>query len=93
MTPMYLSVCVCTCFHSFIQIFLLRLFRSTATQRCSRHSMDTVLEFHVEALQASASEGLAQGPYVVARVGFESAILRTKGIISANEPPHPTLMC
>jgi len=28
--------------------------------------MDTVLEFHVEAPQATAGEGLAQGPYVVA---------------------------
>ena len=28
-------------------------------------------EFHAEAPQATASEGLAQGPYVVAREGFE----------------------
>src|SRR6218665_1833345 len=31
---------------------------------------------HAEALQASASEGLAQGPYVA---GFEPASLRTEG--------------
>ena len=28
-------------------------------------SMDAVSEFHAEALQANASEGLVQGPYVV----------------------------
>jgi len=29
--------------------------------------MDTVTEFPAEALQATVSEGLAQGPYVAAR--------------------------
>jgi len=33
-------------------------------------STDTVLEFHAEAPQATASQGLAQGPYEVARAGF-----------------------
>jgi len=36
-----------------------------------QHSMDTVSKFHSEASQASVSEGLAQGPYVAARAGFE----------------------
>ena len=31
---------------------------------------------HAEALQATAREGLAQGPYFAARVGFESATLQ-----------------
>ena len=35
-----------------------------------------------------ASEGLAQGPYVAARVGFEPATLRTQGTEPTNEPPH-----
>jgi len=43
-------------------------------------------EFHAEAPQVSVSEGLAQGPYVAARVGFEPAI----AIDSTNEPPRPT---
>ena len=30
---------------------------------------------HAEALHATASEGLAQGPYVAARAGFEPATL------------------
>ena len=37
------------------------------------------------------SEGLAQGPYVVARVEFESATLRTQGTELTIEPPRPTL--
>src|SRR6218665_1821476 len=40
--------------------------------------------------KATASEGLAQGPSVAARAGFELATLRTKGDESTNEPPHPT---
>src|SRR6218665_120444 len=44
---------------------------STTTQRRSRHSTDTVPEFHAEAPQATVSEGLAQGPYVAARAGVE----------------------
>jgi len=41
-----------------------------------------MLEFHTETLQANASDGRAQGPYVVARVGFQSVTLRTKGVES-----------
>src|SRR6218665_124060 len=41
---------------------------------------------HAEAPQATASEGLAQGPYVAASAGFEPA----KGIDSTNAPPRPT---
>src|SRR6218665_2061681 len=58
--------------HSF-RLFLWRLFKSTTTRRRSRHSMDTVSEFHAEASQATASKGLSQGPYVAARAGFEPA--------------------
>jgi len=38
-----------------------------------------VSELTVEALQATASEGLAQGSYVAAGMGFEPATLRTQG--------------
>src|SRR6218665_4042195 len=80
--------------HSFIhsfRLFLLLPFKSTTTQRRSRRSTDTVSEFHAAAPQATASEGLAHGPYVSARVGVEPATLRTKGDESTNEPPRPTL--
>ena len=46
-------------------------------------------EFHAEAPQATAREGLAQGPYVADRAGFEHATLRTKGTESISEPPRP----
>ena len=39
-----------------------------------------------EALQATASQGLAQGPYVAARAGFEPGTLLSKGIDSTNAP-------
>ena len=45
---------------------------------------------HTEALQATVSEGLAQGLYVAAGAGFEPTPLRTKGDESTNEPPRPT---
>ena len=38
------------------------------------------------------SEGLAQGPYVVAGVGFEPATLRTEGTKFTTEPPCPTVL-
>jgi len=77
--------------HSFM-LFLERLYKSTrpTTQRRSRHSTDTASEFHAEASQATVSEGLAQGHYVTARAGFETATLRTKGDESTNEPPRHT---
>jgi len=53
------------------------------------HSTDTVSEFHAEASQATASEGLVQGTYEAARAGFEPASLRTKGVESTDESPRP----
>src|SRR6218665_1978295 len=52
----------------------------------SQHSTDTVSEFHAEVPQATASEGLAQGPHAAARAEFEHTTLRTKGVDSINEP-------
>ena len=49
--------------------------------------MATMLEFHAEAPQATVSEGLVQGPYMVARV--EPMTLRSKGVDSTNAPPMP----
>ena len=45
---------------------------------------------HDEALQATVSKVLAQGPYVAARAGFEPATLLSKDIDSTNAPPRPT---
>ena len=46
--------------------------------------------YHVEALQATASEGLVQGSYVVVKLGFESATFRTQGTEPTIEPPRLT---
>ena len=40
--------------------------------------------------RATVSEGLAQGPYVAARAGFEPTTLWSKGIDSTNAPLCPT---
>jgi len=40
----------------------------------TQHGLDTVLEFHAKAPQATASERLTQGPYVAARVGFKPPV-------------------
>ena len=72
-----------------VRMFLWRLFKTTTTQRRSRHSTDNVSESHAEASQESVSEGLAQGPYVAARAGFEPTTLLTKGNECTNELPCP----
>ena len=61
------------------------------TQKHSRHSMDTALEFHAEAPQATVSEGLAQGLYVASRVGVEPMRLRRKGVDSVKAPLRPKI--
>src|SRR6218665_648077 len=40
---------------------------------------------------ATGNQGLVQGPYVAARAGFESTILRSKGFDSTNAPLRLTL--
>ena len=53
------------------------------------YSTNTVPEVHAEAPQATVSEGLAQGPHVVATAGVKPMTLRTKGVESTNAPPMP----
>jgi len=45
-----------------------------------------VSEFRAKASQATASEGLAQGPTVAAKARFEPMTLWTKGAESTNWP-------
>ena len=62
-------------------------FSAWATQKLSRQQQLTLCRsLHAEALQAIASEGFGQGPYVATRAGFEPATLRLKGIDSTNTP-------
>src|SRR6218665_2589770 len=77
--------------HSF-RLFQYRLFKLAATQRRSRHSMDTVLEFHAETPNATASEGIAQGPYVASRARIEPTTHQSKGFDSTNAPPRPVII-
>src|SRR6218665_246662 len=51
-----------------------------------------VSEFEAEVPQATASEGLAQGPYVAAKTGLKPTTFQTKGVESTNEPPCPTII-
>ena len=78
---------LCFTFINLFRLFLIRLFKSTTTQRRSLHSTDTVPKLHAEALLPAASKGLVQGPYMAARAGFEPKTLRTKDDESANKPP------
>ena len=47
------------------------IFNSTTTQRRSRHSTDTMSEFHAKSTQATASERLPQGSFVAAGASFK----------------------
>ena len=50
---------------------------------------------HAKALQATTNEGLAQGPYVAAGIGFEHATLCRKApnlLLSHHAPPYTLKM-
>ena len=74
--------------HSFIQAISIAPFQVHLKSLLTQHGY--CVEFHTEASQTTVSEGLAQGPYVAARAGFEPATLQTKGVEPTNEPPCPT---
>jgi len=64
--------------HSFIQaISIAPLQVHYYSKERSRHSTDTVLEFHAKAPQATANERLAQGPYVAAKAGCQTCQMST----------------
>ena|SRR6218665_3679839 len=72
--------------HSFIQaISIASLQVHYYSEVLLLHRTNTVSEFHAEAPQATASQGLAQGPYVAARARFEPTTFRMKGDESTNE--------
>ena len=75
--------------HSFIQdIFIAAL---QVHSRNNSYNTNTMSEYHAKAPQATTSGGLAQGPFVAIRAGYEPTALRTKGDKSTNEPPCPTI--
>src|SRR6218665_2401911 len=70
------------------------LLTARAFQKRSRpQQLRLCRSLRAEALQVIVSEGLAQGPYVVARVGFEPMTIWLKGIDSINVPPCPIKSC
>jgi len=70
----------------FIQAISVAPLQANSSQRRSRHSTD-VLEFDAE-----ASERLAQGSYVAAKMGLKATTFQTNGFESTNEPPCPTMI-
>src|SRR6218665_2054364 len=67
------------------------LLTARAFQKRSRPQQLTLCRsLHAEALQVIAGKGLAQGPYMAARAGFEPTTLRSNGVASTNAPPCPT---
>jgi len=81
--------------HSFIHSFIPDI--SIASLQAHYHSEvlpNTALilcqSYHAEALQATVSEGLAQGPYMAAVI--EPVTLHTHGIELTTKPPCPTYL-
>src|SRR6218665_1539656 len=66
---------------------------SSLSQRCSRHSTDTVSEFHAETHRQLLVKNLPKGSYVAARAGIKPTTLWLTAIDSINEPPRPTMLC
>ena len=67
------------------------LLAACAFQKRSRPQQLTLSRsLHAKAIQATVSEGLAQGPYLAARAGFEPTTLQSIGVVSTNAPPSPT---
>src|SRR6218665_963982 len=83
-------------FHMGLSVHSGYFYSTSSSPRLLRSAPDTAWilcrEFHAEAPQATASEGLVQGLYVAARVGFEPTTLFTKGDESTNEPSRPTIV-
>src|SRR6218665_1206206 len=73
--------------HSF-RIFLLCLSKSTTLRGTPDYSIDTVSELTRQSATGTVSEGLAQGPYMTAIVGFEPAAFRMQGTEPTTEPPR-----
>src|SRR6218665_1489660 len=88
----YLNTYIFTCIPLYCIVLYLSisiaLLAACAFQKRSRPQQLTLFRsLHAEALQATVSEGLAQGLNLAARAGFEPTTLQSKGVISTNAPP------
>ena len=73
------------CIHPFIHSsYLCSASSSPSLIRGASDSAWILCQFHAEAPQASAREGLVQGPYMAARVRFEPMTIRMKDNESTN---------
>jgi len=92
--PMY----ACMYMHAYIHIkhaLYLSIYIALLTvwafhKRSQPQQLTLCRSLHAETLQATASEGLAQGSYVATRARLETMTLRSKGIDSTNAPSRPT---
>src|SRR6218665_116964 len=66
-------------------------FKSFTTQRRPRLQHEYCIEVSRRSAQETAGKGLAQGPYVAARVGVEPTTLRLKVIAPTKAPSRPTI--
>ena len=91
MTIVFLKGCIVLYIVLYLSISI-ALLTAGAFQKRSRPQLLTLCRsLHAEAKQATASEGLAQGPYMAARAGFEPTTLMSKGIDSTYATSRPTL--
>ena len=74
--------------HSFI--YSRYFYNASSSPLLLRGSPDYSIDTVSESLQATMSEGLAQGSYGLARVGFKSATFRTQDSL-ITEPPRLTI--
>ena len=96
---LYLCISICPpgsvrLFHSFIlDIYITLLQVHYHSGALPTTALILYRSYHAEALQATASEGLAQGPYLAARVEFEPATLQVQGTESTILSHHaPTVV-
>ena len=75
----------------YLSISIALLTARTFQKRSQTQWLPLCRSLHAEALQTTVSEGLAQGPYMVARAGFDLSTLRSIGVVSANAPPCPSM--
>src|SRR6218665_3041991 len=86
-SPIYIAL---FCIVLYLSISIALFTASAFHKRPQPQQLTLCRSLHAEALRATASKGLAQGPYMVDRVGFVPTTLRSKGITSTNAPPCPS---
>src|SRR6218665_2330376 len=76
--------------HSFIHSFIPAISIAPLQVLYYSEALPTTARILYRCSQATAGNGLAQGPYEAARAGVEPTTLRLKVIVSTKAPPRPT---